>query len=153
MKSTPDQHDPDWPRYPETILKFAVEPPVSIDLRAMPTASSLSGLKRIGLSEPFAVMTAFDPRGENLTREENDQLSHKLEARLCEMGRDFIRVDACSPDGAHCECSVAVRMPQQEAITLAAEFEQVALFWFDGGQFWILGAIVKTDPVMLPRSS
>ena len=153
MKSTPDQHDPDWPRYPETILKFTTEPPVSIDLRAMPGDAELSGLRRIGLGEPFAVMTAFDPRGENLSKEENDRLSRKLDDRLRELGYEFVRVDACSPDGEHCECSVAVRMPQKEAIRLATEFEQVALFWFDGSQFWILGAMVPTDPMMLPRSS
>lgn len=153
MKSTPDQHDPDWPRYPETILTFAAEPPVSIDLRAMPGERELSALARIGLAEPFAVMTAFDPRGENLTPEENDALSRQLDARLREMGHQFVRVDACSPDGEHCECSVAVRMTQSDAVRLACEFEQVALFWFDGGQFWIIGAMVPTDPMMLPRSS
>lgn len=153
MKSIPDQHDPDWPLYPETILKFAVEPPLSIDLRALPAVSALSGLKRIGLGEPFAVVTAFDPRGKNLSREENDSLSRKLDARVREMGHDFIRVDACSPDGEHCERSVAVRIAQHEAVDLAIGFEQVALFWFDGAQFWILGAIVQSDPMMLPRSA
>jgi hypothetical protein len=44
-------------------------------------------------------------------------------------------------------------MPRGEALELAKELEQVALFWFDGQRFWILGALVETDPVMLPRSS
>jgi hypothetical protein len=44
-------------------------------------------------------------------------------------------------------------MPQQQAIDLARELEQVAIFWFDGGRFWIVGALVETDPLMLPRSS
>lgn len=153
MKGTPDQHDPDWPRYPETILRFDTVPPLAIDLRAAVGAAELDALKRAGLSEPFAVMTAFDPRGENLSPEENERLSRKLDARLREMGRSFTRVDACSPDGEHCECSVAVKMPQSEAVKLALEFEQVAIFWFDGAQFWIVGAAVKTDPLMLPRSS
>jgi hypothetical protein len=29
----------------------------------------------------------------------------------------------------------------------------VAIFWFDGRRFWILGALVETDPLMLPRNS
>ena len=62
-------------------------------------------------------------------------------------------MDACSPDHAHCECSVAVLMPQEKAIELARELEQVAIFWFDGKLFWILGAIVEADPLMLPRRS
>lgn len=62
-------------------------------------------------------------------------------------------VDACSPDRSHCECSVAVVMEQDRALALARELEQVAIFWFDGKRFWILGAIVESDPLMLPRSS
>jgi hypothetical protein len=48
---------------------------------------------------------------------------------------------------------VAVVIPQRGAIELARELEQVAIFWFDGQRFWILGAVVETDPLMLPRSS
>src|SRR5258705_7310363 len=36
MKSTPEQHDPDWPRYPETVLSFSTDPAVEIDLREIP---------------------------------------------------------------------------------------------------------------------
>ena len=153
MTSSPEHHDPDWSRYPETILHFSVEPPLSIDLRAMVTDAGLAGLRRIGLAEPFAVITAFDPRGENLSAEENDQLARRLDARLREMNLKFTRVDACSPDGGHCECSVAVNLPMEAAVRLGAEFGQVALFWFDGAQFWILGALLPTGPIRLPRSS
>ncbi len=44
-------------------------------------------------------------------------------------------------------------MRQEEAISLAKALEQVAIFWFDGERFWILGVLVDTDPMMLPRSS
>ena len=43
-------------------------------------------------------------------------------------------------------------MNQQQALALARELEQVAIFWFDGSRFWILGAIVGADPVRLPRN-
>lgn len=153
VKSTPDQHDPDWPRYPETVLHFSGESRVSIDLRSVLSPEDLSGLSRLGLDEPFAVMTAHDPHGENLAPEANNQRSRELDARLRKMGYDFLSVDACSPDGEHCECSVAVKMSRTEAARLAAEFEQVAIFWFDGTQFSIVEAKVETDPMMLPRSS
>ena len=64
-----------------------------------------------------------------------------------------MQVDCCSPDRSHCECSIAVTMPQREALDLAREMRQVAIFWFDGNRFWILGALVEADPLMLPRSS
>jgi hypothetical protein len=153
MTSTPEQHDPDWPRYPETILSFASTPPVEIDLRKIPSEKALADLAAAGFGQPFAVLTAFDPRGRNLSAAENEKRGRELDARLTAEGYRFVKVDACSPDRSHCECSVAVLMPQKKAIELARELEQVAIFWFDGGRFWILGALMESDPLMLPRSS
>jgi hypothetical protein len=151
MKATPDEYDPDWLRYPETILNFFTRPPVEIDLRNIPSPAALTVLKAEGLGEPFAIMTAFDPRGENLSPQANDQRMRNLDERLAASGYTFTRVDCCSPDRSHCERSVAVAMPQVEALDLARELEQVAIFWFDGERFWILGALVETDALMLPR--
>lgn len=153
MRSTPDSHDPDWPKYPETIATFSTRPPLEIDLRAIPSAAALAALNDAGLGQPFAIMTAFDPRGDNLPAGENERRARDLEHRLVESGHRFTRVDCCSPDRSHCERSVAVVMPQEAAIDLARELEQVAIFWFDGQKFWIVGATVETDPLMLPRSS
>jgi hypothetical protein len=151
--STPDQHDPDWPRYPETILGFSTTPPLEIDLRQPLTPETVASLETIGLGSPFAIMTAYDPRGENFSLEENERRRNELNERLASSGYKFVEVDCCSPDRSHCECSVAVTMPQPAALELARELEQVAIFWFDGERFWIVGAIVNTDALMLPRSS
>jgi hypothetical protein len=153
MKATPDQHDPDWPRYPETVLEFATTPAVRIDLREIPSDATIATLHSAGLDQPFAIMTAFDPRGENLSPAENEKRRQELNTRLRSSGYRFAEVDACSPDRSHCECSVGVVMPQEKALDLARELEQAAIFWFDGKRFWILGALVETDPLMLPRSS
>lgn len=153
MQATPDQQDPDWPRYPETILEFATKPAVEIDLRDVPSDGAIAALKASGLDQPFAILTAFDPRGENLSPAENEERKQRLHKRLRSAGYRFAQVDACSPDRSHCECSVAVVMPQDKALDLARELEQVAIFWFDGKRFWILGALAETDPLMLPRSS
>jgi hypothetical protein len=153
MKAMPDQHDPDWPRYPETLLSFATRPLVEIDLRAILPDSALAQLRAAGLGEPFAIMTAFDPEGRNLSAAENERRKQELDRRLSATGYSFVQVDCCSPDRSHCECSVAVTMPQEKALDLAREMQQVAIFWFDGKRFWILGALVETDPLMLPRSS
>ncbi|HEY0527208.1 MAG TPA: DUF3293 domain-containing protein [Gemmatimonadaceae bacterium] len=153
MATTPDQHDPDWPKYPETILFFSTTPPITIDLREIVAPDSLNALKRAGLGEPFAIMTAYDPKGEDLPKSENEKRRRDLNDRLSRSGYRFTTVDCCSPDRSHCECSVAVVMPRADAISLAKELAQVAIFWFDSERFWILGALVDTDPLMLPRSS
>jgi hypothetical protein len=151
--STPEQHDPDWPRYPETILTFSTSPAVEIDLREIPSARAIADLVAAGFGQPFAVLTAFDPRGHDLSAAENEERRCALDAQLAKSGYRFVPVEACSPDRTHCERSVAVEMPQEKAISLARELEQVAIFWFDGKRFWILGALVEADPLMLPRSS
>jgi hypothetical protein len=153
MRSTPEQQDPDWPRYPETILSFSTTPLVEIDLREIPSTRALVNLEAAGFGQPFAVLTAFDPLGRNLSPAENERRRRDLDVRLRTEGYKFANVDACSPDRSHCECSVAVVMPQEKAIELAHELEQIAIFWFDGERFWILGVIVESDPLMLPRSS
>jgi hypothetical protein len=153
MRSTPEQHDPDWPRYPETILTFSTNPAVEIDLREIPSARAIADLAAAGFDQPFAVLTAFDPRGHDLSAAENEKRRRELEARLIGRGYRFVPVDACSPDRTHCEASVAVVMPQEKAIALARELEQVAIFWFDGKRFWIIGALMEADPLMLPRNS
>ena len=153
MNETPGKRDPDWQRYPETVLTFATRPPVEIDLREIPSDSALNQLGASGLGEPFAIVTAFDPEGKNLSAAENERRKQELDRRLTSKGYDFVDVDCCSPDRSHCECSVAVTMPREEALDLAREMRQVAIFWFDGKLFWILGALVETDPLMLPRSS
>ena len=153
MRSAPEQHDPDWPRYPETILSFSTQPVVEIDLRVIPSESELAKLEAAGFGEPFAVLTAFDPRGRDLSRAENEKRRGELDQRLIAEGYKFAHVDACSPDRSHCERSVAVLIPQKKALALARELEQVAIFWFDGKRFWIFGALAETDPLILPRSS
>ncbi|MDP9205169.1 MAG: DUF3293 domain-containing protein [Gemmatimonadota bacterium] len=153
MKGTPDQHDPDWPRYPETVLEFGTTAALEIDLRHIPSDDAVAALRAAGLDGPFAIITAFDPRGQNLRPPQNERRKQELDERLLASGHRFTHVNCCSPDRSHCECSVAVVMPKDEAIDLARELEQVAIFWFDGQRFWILGALVETDPLMLPRSS
>ena len=153
MKPTHEQHDPDWPSYPDTIINFLTEPAVEIDLRAIPSERTIRDLAAVGFGQPFAVLTACDPRGENLSTAENEARNADLDQRLAASGYKFAQVDACSPGRSHCECSVAVIMPRKEAVDLARELEQIALFCFDGKRFWILGVLVDSDPVMLPGNS
>jgi hypothetical protein len=126
---------------------------VEIDLREIPRTHAIGDLAAAGFDKPFAVLTAFDPRGHDLSAAENEKRSRELDARLAKGGYRFVSVDACSPDRTHCERSVAVMMPQEKAIALARELEQVAIFWFDGKRFWIIGALMEAEPLMLPRNS
>ncbi|HUR91346.1 MAG TPA: DUF3293 domain-containing protein, partial [Gemmatimonadaceae bacterium] len=144
----PDQLDPDWHRYPDTVLHFHAEPVVSVDLREPAGNETRSAMDRLGLAGPFAVMTAHDPRGRDESAEVNARRAKELDRRLAALGVPFVHVDACSPDRSHCEASVAAVMDREAATALARELEQVAMFWYDGDKFWIVGALVGGDPVM-----
>ena len=105
-----------------------------------------------GLSGPFAVITPHDPHGEDLLPGENERRVAQFEGELRSRAVLFLHVDACSPDGEHCEASVAVKVSYDSARQLAIDHGQVAFFWFDGERFWIAGALLETDPVALPRT-
>ena len=140
--------DERWSSYPETVLYFPGD--VMVDLRVEVTRSLRNGLVAIGLGEPFAILTAFNPRGVDTGDAENKRRQDELEAELSSSGDMFVRVDACSPDRSHCECSVALTADFDRAIEIAKRWEQVAIFWYDSSSFWIYGAIESIEPIRLP---
>jgi hypothetical protein len=142
--------DERWSSYPETVLHFPGEPPAMIDLRVEVAPALRNGLAALGLDGEFAVLTAFNPRGQDISDDENKRRMGELEAELASVGHRFVRLDACSPDKSHCECSVALEVSREKAIDIARRWEQIAIFWFDGGAFWIYGAISDADPIKLP---
>lgn len=139
MKQKP--RDPRWGSYPETVLTFAGEPELFIDLRVPVSPPVRDALRALGLGEPFGILTAFNPRGVDHPAEENSRRMDELEAELESSGDQFVRVDACSPDKGHCECSVAMKAEMKRVLDIARRYEQIAIFWWDGSKFWIQGAI------------
>lgn len=149
----PEEIDPDWGRYAETILMFSEQPGMKIDLRETLSSQARSYFESIGFPQTFAILTAHDPLGHDLTPDENRQRQMKLEAELTAAKIHFVRVDACSTDREHCECSLAIDVDQAQALGIAKAYEQMAIFWYDGEAVWLLGAMVKSDPIRLPRTA
>ena len=139
--------DERWSSYPETVLHF---PDVMVDLRVSVEATVRNSFRALGLGGEFGVLTAYNPRGVTISKDENDRRMNELEAELTSLGVSFVRLDACSPDKSHCECSVAIEMGFDRVIQIAKRWEQIAIFWFDGGSFWIYGAIIPIEPIRLP---
>jgi hypothetical protein len=139
-----------WSSYPETVLVFAGEPEMMIDLRRPLSPATKNALKAMGLGEPFSILTAYNPRGETIAAEENERRFDELTAELRSAGIEYLVMDACSPDRSHCECSVVLKGSRSAAIEIAKRWEQVAIFWYDGGRFWIYGAISAIEPIPLP---
>jgi hypothetical protein len=141
--------DERWSRYPETVLYFD---DVMVDLRVQLEQPVRDGLAALGLNKPFGILTAFNPRGVDESAEENERHMKELETALASSHDFYVRLDACSPDKSHCECSVALVADRQRVIEIARQWQQVAIFWFDGSRFWIYGGISDADPIALPVS-
>ena len=99
---------------------------------------------------PFAVLTAANPRGRLVDGRQNARRDRRLMTALAMMGRSCLRADGVSPDGAHRERGVAAMLRQREAAELARRYGQSAYFWFDGEAFWLVGALVRAEPIPLP---
>lgn len=150
-----------WKAYPNTVLEFAGGDGVRVDLRQPVEEKTRVALHRLGLTGPFAVLTAENPCGDNVedaptdrqaeAREErNERRTSRLEQELIRHSTPFARVDGVSPDGRYREHCLAVLLPEAEAVELARRLEQLALFWFDGETFWLLPAEANQAPTRLP---
>jgi hypothetical protein len=154
--------DEKWSRYPETILEFAPPDRLRIDLRRPLGAPERATLASLGLDRPFAVLTAENPMGENAedkptaeqeaeTGRRNAARRAELESQLRKSGAAFQPCDGVAVDGSYREHGLAVVLPRDQAVMLARRFGQLAIFWFDGRGFSLIGALARKPAVKLPR--
>jgi hypothetical protein len=151
--------DPAWPHYPDTVLEFFRRPDdgeaaLRVDLRRPVGDDVRERLAELGLDGPFGIVTAAAPRGQP----QDDDFDRARQGELDEVARaeagfDMPRVDGVSPDGEHRERSVVVRMPKADVVELGRRYQQSAVFWFDGADFWLLGAEVAAEPQRLPADA
>lgn len=145
--------------YPNTVLEIIDGP--KIDLRKPVRATARKALARIGLAHPFAVITAENPCGEHVDDAETLRSEIKGETRnamrvrifeeqLADRHLDFRIVDGVSPDGSYRERGCAIVMPRADAVALARELDQLAIFWYDGERFWLVPVAIEEDPQPLP---
>ena len=158
-----DLNDEKWNAYPETILEFP-GPGARIDLRRPITDADRRELARRGLDQPFAVITAENPCGLNAEDAASEKQAEIREQRNRKRTADFITsleregirfqpVDGVSPDGEYREHSIAISIDRDRAIQLARQLDQLAIFWFDGRDFWLVAAELARKPEKLPRQS
>ena len=154
--------DDKWSQYPCTILEFAPPERLRIDLRQPLGAAERATLASLGLERPFAVLTAENPMGENAedkptpaqdaeTERRNTARHAELEAELRKAGIAFQHCDGVAPDGEYREHGVAAVMPREQAVMLARRFGQLAIFWFDGRNFSLVGAVARNPAEKLPK--
>ena len=160
MASDPESREK-WRAYPNTVLTFAAPAPLRIDLRQPLDDDQRRALAAAGWSNAFAVLTAENPRGDNTDDEPtgsqaarneraNRERRHTLHETLAARHVRARDVEGSAPDGSYTERCVAIDVPLQGAVELARDFDQLAIFWFDGSRFWLVPAKATERPVPLP---
>ena len=154
--------DDKWAQYPCTILEFTPPDRLRIDLRRPLGTAERATLSALGLDRPFAVLTAENPMGENAedepseaqeaaTERRNAARREELEAELRRSGIEYQPCDGVAPDGDYREHGVAVVIPREQAVMLARRFGQLAIFWYDGRAFSLVGALARKPSEKLPK--
>jgi hypothetical protein len=153
--------DEKWDEYPCTVLEFIVEGRPRIDLRRPLGDAERATLRRLGLYRPFAVLTAENPWGENAedapteraeeaAERRNADRRARLEQDLRDAGITFHGCDGVAPDGDYREHGAAILTTRDRAVALAVQYKQLAIFWFDGTTFWLVGAVARKPDRRLP---
>lgn len=138
----------------EDELEVFREAVIDLDGKLVPVEEPLdpalaSHLQQLGLGATFAVITPCNPDGVVRSPLEN--------VLLLQMFQDWVRherIDAMpahgrSRDGSHVERGRALAVSREAAIAIGRQWEQVAVFWFDGSRFEVVptrGQPAAPDP-------
>ena len=145
--------DPSWGEYPNTVLEISYDRArLRVDLREQLQRAQVDALRGLWPGGRFAVITPCNPRGSPVSEHANRARVDDLAARLVREGIPSCRADGVSPDGAHREPGFAVPLELDAAVGLAAEFEQSALFYFDGERFLLVPVLMSGLAIPLPRA-
>ncbi len=146
------EDDPGWSKYGDTLIEFFDDGSLVLDLRKPIPERHRRVLAESTLGEQFAIMTAFNPHGRDHSAEDNARRDRQLRTALSEMGVPWVCADGWSPDRTHREPGVAVVLDQAAAQQLARDYGQSAIYWYDHGVVWLVGALVDAAPERLPRA-
>ena len=143
--------DSAWSHYVETVLRIDGETtPLVIDLRKPLTELDRRALATLGPATKFGIVTAANPAGAPVDPSSNERRHDALRTWLVEHGYVHCAATGSSPDGRHREQGYAVWLERDDVVSIARRFDQSAIFWFDGGAFWLVGALVDAPARKLP---
>jgi hypothetical protein len=130
-------YDALWTVYENALLRLGRARQLTVDLRQPMSARTRDELSAFGVSARFAVITAHNPGGRNLSAIRNRWRNARLRLALAARGLRAVPASGESPDGAHREHGYAVAMSREDALAMAERFGQLAIYWFDGTHFWL----------------
>lgn len=91
----------------------------------------------------FAIISGQNPAGITENPLYNQLLDKKLQARLQQLGAPYRSVIGAAPDLSFQEKSWVVLCDKEQAIALAHEFTQNAIYWVQQGRLYLVPVLLK----------
>jgi len=126
----------------------------TVDVSLLVGPTQARWLRELGLTRPFAVITACNPDGVVTSESTNDTAHEALRDMLNLAAVDTsVACMSCSPDLSHTELGLAVMMERDAVIEVGRHFRQLAIFWYEGEQFSIVPLKQGSAVVPLPMGN
>ena len=124
-------------RYASTVLEIGNGPDVVVDLRRRLSSAEMAALEHV-CSEPFTVITAENPLGQDQPAKANARATARLRASLEAAGLSFVAATGRDPADTHREAGFAVTGALEPVLELALEFGQDAVFRYERNGFLLV---------------
>lgn len=92
------------------------------------------------------MITAHNPDGKTVDDESNNEANRKLSRAISDLGFPLIPVTGGSPDFSHAEPGFAVSCSREQALDLAREFRQDAVFEIKNNRVHLISALPSPGP-------
>lgn len=90
----------------------------------------------------FAILTAFNPRSQPLSDNENYLRNERLAKAMTQAGLRYWPMNGGALDGSWFEPGFAVAIASSDAVALAKTWEQNAIYWVENDTLWLLPALM-----------
>ncbi|MCG9697622.1 DUF3293 domain-containing protein [Shewanella sp. Isolate11] len=101
----------------------------------------------------FAIVTAHNPRGETLSAPQNRLLDRQLQLRIETLKHPYRSLVGSSLDLSHMEKSWAIPMDKRDAVELAKEFHQNAIYYIQQDQLQLVPCLLSYPELSLGHFS
>ncbi|MCL1140072.1 DUF3293 domain-containing protein [Shewanella pneumatophori] len=97
----------------------------------------------------FAIITAYNPKGEVLSAPQNGLLDRKLQHEINRLGLPYRSMIGASQDRSHMEKSWAIATDKASAIKLGCLFNQNAIFYVEADTLQLVPCLMPKEETLL----
>ncbi len=117
--------------FSRTILELGADR-ITVGVEVALDGDTIVRLQTLGVGPAFAVVTPFNPLGRVLSDPDNQRRLAEFRQQLERQRLRAVPADGWSPDRTHLERGMACDSTLEQGLALGRQWEQLAIFWFDG---------------------